>query len=122
MYKKQFHFLWLLHLLLPRIVQNQNKYFRYPRVRMVANMTWKKNHVKEVDHKPVLKDFKKQLNYCERKAEAKTEEEGGVKAKKQAIRALRDRARYLEKKMAIAVAINPNTKDLEHRWSFSEWS
>ena len=76
-------------------------------------MTWKKIHVKEVDHKPVLKDFKKQLNYCERKAEAKTVEEGGVKAKKQAIRALRDRARYLEKKMDIAAAINPNTKDLQ---------
>ena len=72
-----------------------------------------KIHVKEGDHKPVLKDFKKQLNYCERKAEAKTAEEGGVKAKKQAIRALRDRARYLEKKMDIAAAINPNTKDLQ---------
>ena len=76
-------------------------------------MKWKKIHVKEVYHKPVLMDFQKQLNYRERKAEAKTEEEGGVKAKKQAIRALRNRARYLEKKMAIAEAINPNTKDLE---------
>ena len=73
---------------------------------MVANMKWKKIHVKEVDHKPVLMDFQKQLNYRERKAEAKTEEEGGVKAKKKVIRALRDRARYLEKKMAIAKAIN----------------
>ena len=69
--------------------------------------------MKEVDHKPVLMDFQKQLNYRERKAEAKTEEEGGVKAKKKTIRALRDRARYLEKKMVIAEAINPNTKDLK---------
>ena len=76
-------------------------------------MKWKIIHVKEVDHKPFLMDFQKQLNYRERKAEAKTEEEGGVKAKKKTIRALRDRARYLEKKMAIAEAINPNTKDLE---------
>ena len=80
---------------------------------MVANMKWKKIHVKEFDHKPVLMDFQKQLNYRERKAEAKTEEEGGVKDKKKTIRALRDRARYLEKKMAIAEAINPKTKDLE---------
>ena len=58
--------------------------------------------MKEVDHKPVLMDFQKQLNYRERKAEAKTEEEGGVKTKKKAIRALRDRARYLKMKMAIA--------------------
>ena len=49
---------------------------------MVANMKWKTIHVKEVYHKPVLMDFQKQLNYRERKAEAKTEEEGGVKAKK----------------------------------------
>ena len=48
-------------------------------------------------------DFQKQLNYRE---QAKTEEEGGVKAKKKTIRALRDRARYLEKKMAIVKAIN----------------
>ena len=48
-------------------------------------------------------DFQKQLNYRE---QAKTEEEGGVKAKKKTIRALRDRARYLEKKMAIAKSIN----------------
>ena len=66
--------------------------------------------MKEVDHKPVLMDFQKQLNYRERKAEAKTEEEGGVKAKKKTIRALRDRARYLEKKIAIANTINPKTK------------
>ena len=58
-------------------------------------MKWEKIHVKEVDHKPVLMDFQKQLNYRLRKAEYKSEEEGGVKAKKQAIRALRDRARYL---------------------------
>ena len=58
--------------------------------------------MKEVEHKPVLMDFQKQLNYRERKAEAKTEEEGGVMAKKLAIRALRDWSRYLEKKMAIA--------------------
>ena len=72
-------------------------------------MKWKKIHVKEVDHKPVLMDFQKQLNYCERKAEPKTEEEGSVRPKKKAIRALRDRARYLEKKMVIAEAINPKT-------------
>ena len=44
-------------------------------------MKWKKIYVQEVDHKPVLMDR-------ERKAEAKTEEDGGVKAKKKAIRAL----------------------------------
>ena len=42
----------------------------------------KKIHVKGVDHKPVPMDFQKQLNYRERKSEAKTDEEGGVKAKK----------------------------------------
>ena len=78
-------------------------------------MKWKKIHVKEVDHKSVPMDFQKQLNYRERKSEAKTEEEGGVKAKKKAIRALRDRARYLKKKMAIAEAINPRTKDLKEK-------
>ena len=41
-----------------------------------------KIHVKGVDHKPVLINFQKQLNYGERKSEAKTEEESGVKAKK----------------------------------------
>ena len=69
--------------------------------------------MKEVDLKPTLMDFQKQLNYRERKAEVATEEEGGVKAKKKDIRALRYRARYLEKKMAIAEAINPKPKDLE---------
>ena len=69
-------------------------------------MKWKKIHVQEVDHKPVLM-------YRERKAEAKTEQDSGVNAKKKAIRALRDRARYLEKKMAIAEAISPKPKDLE---------
>ena len=72
-----------------------------------------KVHGKEVNHKPVLMDFQKQLNYRERKAKAKTEEEGGVKTKKKTIRALWDRARYLKNKMAIAEAINPKTKDLE---------
>ena len=76
-------------------------------------MKLEKIHVKEVYHKPVIMDFQKQVNYRERKAEAKTEEEGGGKAKKQAIRPLRDRARYLEKKMAITEAINPKIKDLE---------
>ena len=69
--------------------------------------------MKKVDHKPVLMDFPKQSNYRERKKEAKTEEEGGFKAKKKSIKALRNRARYLEKKMAIAEAINLKTKDLE---------
>ena len=44
------------------------------------------------------------------------------KAKKKDIRALRDGARYLEKKMVIPEFINPNTKDLRYRWSYSEWS
>ena len=73
---------------------------------MVANIKWKKIHVQEVDPKPVLMDR-------ERKAEAKTEEDSGVKAKKKTIMALRDRARYLEKKMVTPEFINPKTKDLK---------
>ena len=60
-------------------------------------------------------NFQKQSNYREKKAKPKSEEEGGVKAMKKALRALRDRARYLEKKMAIVNTINPKTKDLKEQ-------
>ena len=59
-------------------------------------------------------NFQKQSNY-RKKEEAKSEEEGGVKAMKKALRALRDRARYLEKKMAIVNTVNHKTKDLKEQ-------
>ena len=55
-----------------------------------------------IEKKPNLMDLKRQ-------SKAKSDEEEGAKAKK-IIRALKDKARYLEKKIAIANTINPKTK------------
>lgn len=80
---------------------------------MAANLRRMIIPVKE-DEKNTLMNFQKQSNYRKKKR-AKSKEEGGVKAMKKALRALRDRARYLEKKMAIVNTINPKTKDLKEQ-------
>ena len=82
---------------------------------MAANLRRMIIPVKEDEKKPTLMNFQKQSNYRKKTAKAKREEEGGVKAMKKALRALRDRARYLEKKMAIVNTINPKTKDLKEQ-------
>ena len=82
---------------------------------MVANMIWKKIHVQEVYHQPVLM-------YHERKAEAKTEEEGGVNAKKKSIRALRNPPDIWKRKWPLLKLSTPSQKTSRYRWSCSEWS
>ena len=55
-----------------------------------------------IENNPNIMDLKRQFNYCKRKSKVESVEEGGVKVKKKNIRALRDRARYLENNIAIA--------------------
>ena len=54
-------------------------------------------------------------NYCERKAKGKGEEEGGMKAKKKVIKALRDPTRYLDKQIATANIMNLKTEGLKEQ-------
>ena len=80
---------------------------------MAANLRRMIIPVKEDEEKKHTYELSETVKLPSKKAKAKSEEEGGVKAMKKALRALRHRARYLEKKMAIVHTINPKTKDLK---------